>query len=110
VIPTMSGGYTDSRWLRSVGIPGLWRVGPVQRTWANNGVHGLNEQVGVQQLYDSRLFLYRLVKLLAKKERGARLGASSARAHAAQPRRSDRPPSGRPHERETGRSRPPRDA
>ncbi|MBV8165404.1 MAG: M20/M25/M40 family metallo-hydrolase, partial [Alphaproteobacteria bacterium] len=67
VIPTMSGGYTDSRWLRSVGIP-AYGVSGLFTDQANNGVHGLNEQVGVQQLYDSRLFLYRLVKLLAKKD------------------------------------------
>jgi hypothetical protein len=30
-----------------------------------NGVHGLNEQVGVKELYDSKEFLYRLVKQLA---------------------------------------------
>jgi hypothetical protein len=28
-------------------------------------VHGLNEQVGVKELYDSKEFLYRLVKQLA---------------------------------------------
>jgi acetylornithine deacetylase/succinyl-diaminopimelate desuccinylase-like protein len=64
VIPTMSGGYTDSRWLRNAGIPsygvsGLF-IDPV-----NNGTHGLNEQVGVKELYDSKEFLYRLVKQLA---------------------------------------------
>jgi len=64
VIPTMSGGYTDSRWLRNAGIPsygvsGLF-VDPV-----NSGVHGLNEQVGVKELYGSKEFLYRLVKTLA---------------------------------------------
>jgi acetylornithine deacetylase/succinyl-diaminopimelate desuccinylase-like protein len=31
----------------------------------NNGTHGLNEQVGVKELYDSKEFLYRLVKQLA---------------------------------------------
>jgi acetylornithine deacetylase/succinyl-diaminopimelate desuccinylase-like protein len=31
----------------------------------HSGVHGLNEQVGVKQLYDSKEFLYRLVKRLA---------------------------------------------
>jgi acetylornithine deacetylase/succinyl-diaminopimelate desuccinylase-like protein len=67
VIPTMSGGYTDSRWLRSAGIP-AYGVSGLFTDQGNNGVHGLNEQVGVQQLYDSRLFLFRLVKLLAKKD------------------------------------------
>lgn len=64
VIPTMSGGYTDSRWLRnagiaSYGVSGLFTDGP------NSGVHGLNEHVGVKELYRSKEFLYRLVKTLA---------------------------------------------
>jgi acetylornithine deacetylase/succinyl-diaminopimelate desuccinylase-like protein len=66
VIPTMSTGYTDSRWLRNAGIPS-YGVSGLFTDQSHNGVHGLNEQVGVQQLYDSRLFLYRLVKTLAKK-------------------------------------------
>ncbi len=66
VIPTMSTGYTDSRWLRNAGIP-AYGVSGLFTDPGRNGVHGLNEQVGVQQLYDSRTFLYRLVKSLAKK-------------------------------------------
>ena len=34
-----------------------------------NGVHGRNEHVGVKQVYDSKEFLYRLVKQLAAPER-----------------------------------------
>ena len=64
VIPTMSGGYTDSRWLRNAGIPS-YGVSGLFTDPVNNGVHGLNEQVGVRQLYDSKEFLCRLVKLLA---------------------------------------------
>ena len=64
VIPTMSGGYTDSRWLRNAGIP-AYGVSGLFTDPAHNGVHGRNEQVGVQQLYDSKEFLYRLVKRLA---------------------------------------------
>jgi len=66
VIPTLSTGYTDSRWLRNAGIPS-YGVSGLFTDPNHNGVHGLNEQVGVQQLYDSRAFLYRLVKILAKK-------------------------------------------
>ncbi|MBI3517185.1 MAG: M20/M25/M40 family metallo-hydrolase [Proteobacteria bacterium] len=66
VIPTMSGGYTDSRWLRNAGIP-AYGVSGLFSDPGKNGVHGLNEQVGVQAVYDSRTFLYRLVKALAKK-------------------------------------------
>jgi acetylornithine deacetylase/succinyl-diaminopimelate desuccinylase-like protein len=67
VIPTMSTGYTDSRWLRNAGIP-AYGVSGLFTDPGRNGVHGLNEQVGVQALYDSRTFLYRLVKRLAKKD------------------------------------------
>ena len=45
--------------------PGLWGLRPVQRPGASNGVHGRNEHVGVKQVYDSKEFLYRLVKALA---------------------------------------------
>jgi len=64
VIPTMSGGYTDSRWLRNAGIPS-YGVSGLFTDPVNNGVHGLNEQVRVKDLYASKAFLYRLVKVLA---------------------------------------------
>ena len=64
VIPTMSGGYTDSRWLRNAGIP-AYGVSGLFTDPVHNGVHGLNEQVEVKRLYDSKEFLYRLVKQLA---------------------------------------------
>jgi acetylornithine deacetylase/succinyl-diaminopimelate desuccinylase-like protein len=64
VIPTMSGGYTDSRWLRNAGIP-AYGVSGLFADGGNSGVHGRNEHVGVSQVYDSKEFLYRLVKALA---------------------------------------------
>jgi acetylornithine deacetylase/succinyl-diaminopimelate desuccinylase-like protein len=64
VIPTMSAGYTDSRWLRNAGIAAYGVSGLFSDT-GRNGVHGLNEQVRVQDLYNSKEFLYRLVKALA---------------------------------------------
>ena len=64
VIPTMSGGYTDSRWLRNAGIAS-YGVSGLFSDPGKSGVHGLNEQVGVKELYDSKEFLYRLVKRLA---------------------------------------------
>jgi acetylornithine deacetylase/succinyl-diaminopimelate desuccinylase-like protein len=64
VIPTMSSGYTDSRWLRNAGIP-AYGVSGLFTDPANSGTHGLNEQVGVRELYQSKAFLYRLVKTLA---------------------------------------------
>jgi acetylornithine deacetylase/succinyl-diaminopimelate desuccinylase-like protein len=64
VIPTMSGGYTDSRWLRNAGIA-AYGVSGLFGDAANSGVHGRNEHVGVKQVYDCKEFLYRLVKVLA---------------------------------------------
>jgi acetylornithine deacetylase/succinyl-diaminopimelate desuccinylase-like protein len=64
VIPTLSGGYTDSRWLRSAGIA-AYGVSGLFGDPGRSGVHGRNEQVGVKELYDSKEFLYRLVKELA---------------------------------------------
>jgi len=64
VIPSMSGGYTDSRWLRNAGIAS-YGVSGLFTDPVHSGVHGLNEQVGVKELYGSKEFLYRLVKQLA---------------------------------------------
>jgi acetylornithine deacetylase/succinyl-diaminopimelate desuccinylase-like protein len=60
----MSGGYTDSRWVRNAGIP-AYGVSGLFTDPGNNGVHGRNEQVGAKELLDSKEFLYRLVKRLA---------------------------------------------
>ncbi len=68
VIPTMSTGYTDSRWLRNAGIA-AYGVSGLFSEAGRNGVHGLNEQVGVHELYDSKEFLYRLVQALAVKSK-----------------------------------------
>ncbi len=68
VIPTQSGGYTDSRWLRKYGVP-AYGVSGIFSEEGKSGVHGLNEQVGVRQLFDAKLFLYRLVKRLSGVDR-----------------------------------------
>ncbi len=64
VIPTQSGGYTDSRWLRKHGIP-AYGVSGIFSEEGKSGVHGLNEQVGVKQLFEGKEYLYRLVRRLA---------------------------------------------
>jgi acetylornithine deacetylase/succinyl-diaminopimelate desuccinylase-like protein len=61
---TMSAGYTDNRWLRNAGIPAYGASGLFSDP-GKNGVHGRNEHVGVKEVYDSKEFLYRLVKQLA---------------------------------------------
>jgi acetylornithine deacetylase/succinyl-diaminopimelate desuccinylase-like protein len=68
VIPTQSGGYTDSRWLRKYGVP-AYGVSGIFSEEGKSGVHGLNEQVGVKQLFDGKAFLYRLVKRLSGAEK-----------------------------------------
>ena len=60
----MSAGYTDNRWLRNAGIP-AYGVSGLFSDPGNNGVHGKNEQIGAKALFDSKQFLYRLVKSLA---------------------------------------------
>jgi acetylornithine deacetylase/succinyl-diaminopimelate desuccinylase-like protein len=75
VIPVMSGGYTDSRWLRNAGIA-AYGVSGLFSDGARSGAHGLNEHVGVRELYDSKEFLYRLVKELAS---GIRTEASGVK-------------------------------
>jgi acetylornithine deacetylase/succinyl-diaminopimelate desuccinylase-like protein len=65
VIPTMGVSTTDSRYFRESGIP-MYGVSGLFADPNNTGVHGLNERIGVQQLYDGREYLYRLVKKLAQ--------------------------------------------
>ncbi len=64
VIPTLSTGGTDGRFLNAAGI---WTYG-VSGMFAGpegSGVHGLNEHIRVKSLYDGQEFLYRLAKRLA---------------------------------------------
>ena len=68
VIPILQPGATDGQFLSTSGIP----------TYGVNGlfldpdlgfIHGLNERVRVQSLYDGRDFLYELVKIYAAQTR-----------------------------------------
>ena len=68
VIPTMSTGYTDSRWLRPAGIP-VYGVSGLFTDPAKSGTHGLNEQIGAKELHAGKEFLYRLVKALSTEKR-----------------------------------------
>ena len=65
MIPTMSTGGTDAKYLGTAGIPtygvpGIWSDPDL------NGIHGLNERLEVRSLYQGRDYLYDLVKALAK--------------------------------------------
>ncbi|HEY3950963.1 M20/M25/M40 family metallo-hydrolase [Phenylobacterium sp.] len=64
VIPILQAGATDGKALTAGGIPtygvsGLFLEPDLGR------IHGLNERLGVQSLYEGREFLYRLVKVYA---------------------------------------------
>lgn len=61
VIPTISTGATDGRFLNAAGIP-TYGISGVFVDPDGNGVHGLDERVRVRSLMDARAFLYRLVK------------------------------------------------
>jgi len=66
----MSAGYTDSRWLRNAGIP-AYGISGLFSDPGNNGVHGRNEQITAKSLFESKEFLYRLVKRLAGSQQAA---------------------------------------
>jgi acetylornithine deacetylase/succinyl-diaminopimelate desuccinylase-like protein len=64
VVPSMSTGGTDSRFLRNIGMP-VYGVSGLFVDPADNRIHGLDERVEIRRTYEMREFLYRLVKRLA---------------------------------------------
>ncbi len=64
VVPSMSTGATDSRFLRNLGMP-VYGVSGLFVDPADYRAHGLNERILAKQLYEGREYLYRLVKTLA---------------------------------------------
>lgn len=64
VIPNLSTGATDGRFLMAAGIP-TYGISGIFVDPDGNGVHGLNERVRVTSLHDARRFLHRLVKIYA---------------------------------------------
>ncbi len=64
VIPIMSSGATDGRFLTPAGIP-TYGVSGMLGDGATSNAHGLNERIRVQTLLEGREFLYRLTKLYA---------------------------------------------
>lgn len=57
-------GVTDDQFTGAAGIP-TYGVGAYFIDPDLGGIHGLNERIRVQSLYDGRDFLYELVKTLA---------------------------------------------
>ena len=64
VIPTMSTGATDGRFLRSVGIP-TYGVSGLFSAPGETNAHGRDEKLRVKSFYDGLAFLDQLVRRLA---------------------------------------------
>ena len=64
VIPFMSTGATDGRFLRAAGIP-TYGVSGLFLEPSDVRAHGKDERVLQKSLYDSQAFLYELVKMLS---------------------------------------------
>jgi acetylornithine deacetylase/succinyl-diaminopimelate desuccinylase-like protein len=64
VIPTLSTGGTDGRFLNNAGI-WTYGVSGMFQGPEGSGAHGLNEHIRVKSLYDGQDYLYRLAKRLA---------------------------------------------
>ena len=61
VIPSITAGATDGRFLTPVGIP-TYGVSGMMSDGATTNAHGLNERIRVQSLLEGREFLHRLTK------------------------------------------------
>ncbi len=60
----MQAGATDGAFLTPAGIP-TYGISGMFVDADGNGIHGLNERIGVKNLLDGRDYLYRLMKLYA---------------------------------------------
>ena len=67
VIPVMSTGATDSRFLRNAGIATYGHSGLAGEMF-DNRAHGKDERLLVKSFFDGQEYLYRLVKALASGE------------------------------------------
>jgi acetylornithine deacetylase/succinyl-diaminopimelate desuccinylase-like protein len=64
VIPSMSAGATDGRFLRNAGIPTFGHSGLAADIF-DVRAHGKDERVSVQALFEGTQYLYELVKALS---------------------------------------------
>jgi acetylornithine deacetylase/succinyl-diaminopimelate desuccinylase-like protein len=67
IIPTMTTGATDGRFLNLAGIPTYGLSGMFHDVEGSHA-HGLNERIRVKSLLDGRRFLYEVVKLYAQQK------------------------------------------
>jgi acetylornithine deacetylase/succinyl-diaminopimelate desuccinylase-like protein len=65
VIPTMAAGATDGRFLNAAGI-WTYGVSGMFREASGSGIHGLNERLRTESLYEGQAFLYELAIALAE--------------------------------------------
>ena len=63
VIPTMSTGATDGRFLRNKGIPVYGAMG---QFYGDSNAHGMNERIPQRGFYDSLEYMYRLVTNISR--------------------------------------------
>ncbi|CAA9335750.1 MAG: Peptidase M20:Peptidase dimerisation, partial [uncultured Gemmatimonadaceae bacterium] len=64
VVPTMSTGATDGRFLRAAGIP-TYGVSGIFSAPGETNAHGRDEKLRVKSFYDGQAFLYELVRQVA---------------------------------------------
>ena len=65
IIPTMTPGATDGRFLNNAGIPTYGMSGMFSAPGESNA-HGLNEKIRVRSLYEGRDFLESIVREYAR--------------------------------------------
>jgi acetylornithine deacetylase/succinyl-diaminopimelate desuccinylase-like protein len=64
LLPIMSAGATDGRFLRNAGIPTYGHSGLASDIF-DNRAHGKDERIAVKSFFDGQEYLYQLVKALA---------------------------------------------
>jgi acetylornithine deacetylase/succinyl-diaminopimelate desuccinylase-like protein len=64
MLPTMSTGATDGRFLNAAGIP-TYGVPGIFKDADGGFAHGLNERIRVKSLYEGRDYLIELIKIYA---------------------------------------------
>jgi acetylornithine deacetylase/succinyl-diaminopimelate desuccinylase-like protein len=65
VVPSMTAGATDGRFLMNAGIP-TYGVSGMFSIWGETNAHGLNEKIRVKSLYEGRDFLEGIVRAYVK--------------------------------------------
>ena len=80
IVPTMSTGATDGRYLNAAGIPTYGLSGMFHDAEGSHA-HGLDERIRVASLLNGRRFLYEIVKVYADGNAPSQPSILSRRAH-----------------------------